>query len=1478
MLMLFVGKNNIFADPVVIKVPNPGDLPTLIDATDKYQITELEVSGDINGDDIAFLRDMAGSDINLQPTAGILSVINLMDVNIVTGGGYYAFDGQNYYSVLGDNELPLGMFAYCKSLVTIMLPTNATSIGQFFVTGCTNLENLLVANESTAFYSLNGVLYNKAQTHLLIYPLNKQNKKFDIPSTVTNFPEELFKDNIYIEEVSIPEGVSDIPKEFFKNCIKLNTVSLPSTLTTIGKNAFDNCKDLTEVDLPNGLINIKEGAFNNSGLEQIAIPSSVTNIENWAFGGCQDLRELKMHHNADNMLQYRDNWGFNLWNMTLYVPAGSHAAYSNAHGWDSFSEILTFGYDAPVEPLAVTKHVTKPGDLSSLIDSEEKDKITELTVTGNLNSADILFIREMAGADISGSPTSGNLCILDMSGASIVASSDLYLSNPEVGDFHTEDNVIGMAMFLLTKLIHVTLPETATSAGALVFAYCEKLESIIVPETNTGLKSVDGVLYDKSQEVLYAYPAAKLGSSYTSPTTLEKIEMYAFQGNKKLKTVTLNEGLIELSQGAFYESSKLETISLPLSLNTIGPMCFGECPLKEVYVAWDIPLNIDNDNDDKIFDEFIISQCDLYVPEGSIGLYHNASVWHNFRNLIEVPLASVDPMAETVNVKTAGKLYNLISAANKNKITELTVTGSLNGDDIAYIREMSGSDIYGNSTAGNLQVLDLSGASIVAGGGHYLNHPDIGLCSTDNNQFNYAMFAFCTKLKEITVPANVESDGMALFFNCIRLESIHVPAANPYLASQDGVFFDKNKKTLFSYPAKKADQTYTVPASVETIKLYSFNGSHNLREVVLPSGLTNLEDGVFSNCYALETINIPTGLTEIPSQAFTNCYSLSNIELPTSLQIIGDAAFKSCNLKNIVLPNGLFEIGKSAFSDNKFKTINIPSSVTNIGDWTFSGNPLVKIQVNWDTPLSINNNTFNGLNSWGLVFVVPEGKVDNYKSASVWRNFENIITPVHVATAGAISDYLDGNMFDIKALVLTGDLNGDDIRKIRQMAGVNYDGFPSDGQLRFLDLSGANIVEGGFAYLQDGNTTENNTFGDRMFERAKVLNTLIIPNSLTTINDMVFKETYALNDIIVNPENTHFVTDDDALFSTNRQEFIYYYKSDFCDRYEIPASVTSIKGGAFAHKWMIWDLILPDNLVTIGDQAFIECNNIVNVSIPTNVISIGNRAFSDCSGLNGITIPDNVSSLGAGVFFNCINLRSVVLPNGLTEIKDQLFEQCPQLSSVNIPNTVTTIGNSAFKNCYSLGAISIPNGVETIENYAFMGCSALQTITVPEGVTTIEFNAFEYCSQLTHVDLPASLTKLGGRAFGDCESLAQLKVMNPTPLNLGESTFDNVPFATCVLIVPFESIAAYQAAPVWKQFFTITKMEECIDKIESKVFASGNHIVIKDADIQSMVDIYSITGSLIKSFTINSTYETIELPTGNMYIVKLNGINYKVVM
>src|SRR5215469_701117 len=73
----------------------------------------------------------------------------------------------------------------------------------------------------------------------------------------------------------------------------------------------------------------------------------------------------------------------------------------------------------------------------------------------------------------------------------------------------------------------------------------------------------------------------------------------------------------------------------------------------------------------------------------------------------------------TLNVATAGTLPTLINSSQKFQITDLTLTGNLNGTDILFIREMAGVDCFANATSGILTVLDLSSINIVSGGDYY---------------------------------------------------------------------------------------------------------------------------------------------------------------------------------------------------------------------------------------------------------------------------------------------------------------------------------------------------------------------------------------------------------------------------------------------------------------------------------------------------------------------------------------------------------------------------------------------------------------------------------------------------------------------------------------------------------------------------------------------------------------------------------------
>ena len=124
-------------------------------------------------------------------------------------------------------------------------------------------------------------------------------------------------------------------------------------------------------------------------------------------------------------------------------------------------------------------------------------------------------------------------------------------------------------------------------------------------------------------------------------------------------------------------------------------------------------------------------------------------------------------VSDTVNVQTAGTLSSLIPAANKYQITNLTVTGDLNGTDIRYIREMAGSDVDWNSTLGKLSVLDLSGANIVAGGSSYFYN-----YTTSFGEIGRSAFSGCTRLTSVTISNSVTSIGEIAFSCCTGLTSI----------------------------------------------------------------------------------------------------------------------------------------------------------------------------------------------------------------------------------------------------------------------------------------------------------------------------------------------------------------------------------------------------------------------------------------------------------------------------------------------------------------------------------------------------------------------------------------------------------------------------------------------------------------------------------------------------------------------------------
>ena len=290
-------------------------------------------------------------------------------------------------------------------------------------------------------------------------------------------------------------------------------------------------------------------------------------------------------------------------------------------------------------------------------------------------------------------------------------------------------------------------------------------------------------------------------------------------------------------------------------------------------------------------------------------------------------------------------------------------------------------------------------------------------------------------------------------------------------------------------------------------------------------------------------------------------------------------------------------------------------------------------------------------------------------------------------------------------------------------------------------------------------------------------------------------------------------------------------------------NITALPIQAFYKSTNVENLILPNTLITIGEEMFYQ-SKLKTVVIPANATTIGNSAFEQCASLISIDIPANVETIGTAVFWGCSSLTTVTFEKG-SQLKTigggsssyyGAFSYCTALTSIEIPASVETIGASAFKGCSKLAtvtfekesqlktigggysepnyygvfsdctaltSIEIPASVETIEAAAFKGCSSLATVTFENGsqLKTIGggnshsyyYGAFSYCSSLTSIEIPASVETIKASAFKGCSSLATVTFENGSQLKTIEGGYPSSgTFADCTALTSIEIPASVE--------------------------------------------------------------------------------------
>lgn len=330
----------------------------------------------------------------------------------------------------------------------------------------------------------------------------------------------------------------------------------------------------------------------------------------------------------------------------------------------------------------------------------------------------------------------------------------------------------------------------------------------------------------------------------------------------------------------------------------------------------------------------------------------------------------------------------------------------------------------------------------------------------------------------------------------------------------------------------------------------------------------------------------------------------------------------------------------------------------------------------------------------------------------------------------------------------------------------------------------------------------------------------------------------------------------------------------------IPNSVTSIGEYAFSDCSGLTSISIPNSVKSIGEYAFSGCESLISFDIPNNIKIIENGTFSYCSNLTSIVIPNAVDSIGDYVFRGCTALAYFTISYREAELKlgsngsEPLFADCP-LDTVYIGGNISyptssSDGYSPFYRNTSLQTVRITDKETEISGNEFYGCTGLKNVTLGNGIEHIGEYAFSGCSSLDNFTFGTHVQDIGEEAFSDCTAMTRLVSNTVVPPVCGAQALDDINKWTCQLFVPEGSVASYQQADQWKDFFfmgTVGIDENIVDGQKDKLARI----------LAGPLQVYSTSGALLRQLdSAASADEALSGLERGIYILRGNGASCKV--
>jgi hypothetical protein len=702
------------------------------------------------------------------------------------------------------------VFGSCYYLTSITIPSSVTTInnGSFF-----SFHGFFLVDVANPNYSsLDGVLFNKSQTELILCPKSKSGS-YSIPATVMTIDNNAFVGCYYLTSINIPSSVTSIASWAFNYCSgafavdaanpnyssfdgvlfnksqtelidcpysKSGSYSVPSTVVTIKSSAFERNECLTSVTIPSSVKIIESGAFQNSRVISLTIASSVTSIGSYAFQGCSKLVSITVGWSVP--LSLTSSGVFSNENKTaciLYVPYGTKTLYAAANQWKDFSNIVEMpGFKLSATTVTLTAEenssatITVSSNATWMANSDQSwlvpslsmntgDGTLTLTATANPNATNRTATVIISATGV------GSQTITVTQKATNIKTKALDIMAGGLFSVLSDDEKSTVSNLTLTGTVDARDFKTMRDDMPLL-EVIDLSGATIVSYTGTEGTISNSVTYPANTipiSAFYKAPLPKLTlKSFSFPTNTTAIGVLAFCQCPQLTALTFPQSLTTIQYHAFSSNKALTTISIPSSVTTI-------------------------DN------AFSSSPC-LFTVDASNPNYSslNGVLLNKAQTeLIQCPTSK----AGTYSIPSSVTTIKAYAFTGCEALTSLSVPSSVITIESLAFQTCSGLFVV---DAANLNYSSLEGVLLNKAQTTLIRCPDSKTGSysipASITSIESGAFSGCSGLTSLVIPSTVTTIGSYAFSSCINLTSIIVNNLVPLdlgLSTSSNIFSFVNK-------------------------------------------------------------------------------------------------------------------------------------------------------------------------------------------------------------------------------------------------------------------------------------------------------------------------------------------------------------------------------------------------------------------------------------------------------------------------------------------------------------------------------------------------------------------------------------------------------------------------------------------------------------------------------------------------------------